>query len=156
MSGNSNNIVFNFNNQAGNFRIYVRNNADFGKLSASLAANKGGSAERINFEIQGLGTNTSIPGYSFIIANGSSGGGSKWLGSVVATDAGINIGSGTGSSTLTGTFASLTAVSLQSGVTVNYAPFNYCSKPAVKATSDRGRHRMAELFLLTQRCQLLP
>ena len=137
MTGNSNKLVFNFNNKTGNFVIYVKQNADFGKLSASLTPNKGGSADRISFEIQGTGTNTSIPNYSFIIANGSSGGGSKWLGSVLTTKAGINVGSGTGSSTLTGTFASQTGISIQSGVTLIYSPFNYCAKPVVKATSDR-------------------
>jgi len=116
MTGNSNTLVFNFNNKPGLYLVYVKNNADFGKLAASLAPNKGGSADRISFEIQGTGVGTSVPNYSFIIANGSSGGGSKWLGSVLTTDAGINIGSGTGSSTLTGTFASQTNISLQSGV----------------------------------------
>jgi len=141
MTGNSNKLVFNFNNKPGNFKIFIRHNADFGKLNASLALNKGGSADRIQFEIQGngqgLGANSSLPGFSFVIANGSSSGGSKWLGSVLAVDGGINIGSGTGSSTLTGTFASLTGVSIQSGVTIFYSPFNYCARPVVKATSDR-------------------
>ena len=45
MTGNSNKLIFNFNNKTGNFIIYVKNNADFGKLSASLTPNKGGSAE---------------------------------------------------------------------------------------------------------------
>ena len=84
-------------------------------------------------ETHGDGIGTSIPGNSFIIANGSSGGGSKWMGTVYASRAGINIGSGTGSSSLTGTFLSPTQISLQSGVTVNYAPFTTCWPPDVTA-----------------------
>src|SRR6185436_2101358 len=130
MTGNSNKLIFDFDNTPGNYLIYVRNNADFGKLNASTI---GGNPSRIYLETQGPGTGTSIPGYSFIIANGSSGGGSKWLGTVYATNGGINIGSGTGSSTLTGTFASNKAITLQSGVTVVYSPFTDCTPPDVKA-----------------------
>jgi len=130
MTGNSNKLIFDFDNTPGNYLIYVRNNADFGKLNASTI---GGNPSRIYLETQGPGTGTSISGYSFIIANGSSGGGSKWLGTVYATNGGINIGSGTGSSTLTGTFASNKAITLQSGVTVVYAPFTDCTPPDVKA-----------------------
>ena len=134
MTGNSNKLIFDFDNIVGNYLIYVRNNADFGKLNASTI---GGSASRIYLETQGPGTGTSIPGYSFIIANGSSGGGSKWMGTVYATNGGINIGSGTGSSLLTGAFASNKAITLQSGVTVVYAPFNECSPPDINAGPDR-------------------
>ncbi|TMI90296.1 MAG: T9SS type A sorting domain-containing protein [Bacteroidetes bacterium] len=134
-TGNSNKLVFNFQNKVGNFYIYVHGNADFGKLSASLT--NGGSASRIYAETHGDGTGTSIPGNSFIIANGSSGGGSKWQGTVYATNGGINIGSGTGSSDLTGALLSSRQVSIQSGVTLNYAAFNPCSPPDINAGVDR-------------------
>ena len=131
MSGNSNSLIFDFANTPGNYKIYIRDNADFGKLSPSVTG--GGDASRIYLEVQGNGTGTSIAGNSFIIANGSSGGGSKWMGTVYATAAGINIGSGTGSSSLTGAFWSKKAITLQSGVTVTYAPFNPCTPPDVVA-----------------------
>ena len=78
---------------------------------------------------------SSIPGNSFIIANGSSGGGSKWMGIVYASNGGINIGSGTGSSLLTGRFCSVKQISIQSGVTIDYIPF--CTPPPVKVTATR-------------------
>ena len=131
MTGNSNSITFDFSNTPGNYTIYIRNYADFGKSNATVAG--GGNASRIYMEVQGDGTGTSIAGNSFVIANGSSGGGSKWLGTVYATAAGINIGSGTGSSSLTGAFWSKKAITLQSGVTVTYAPFNPCTPPDVVA-----------------------
>jgi hypothetical protein len=118
-SGNSNKLVFDFKNQSGNFIIYVYGDADFGKLNASIT--NGGNAARISLETQGTGSTSSIAGNAFVIANGSSGGGSKWLGSVYAPNGGINIGSGTGSSTLTGTFASKYSIAIQSGVTVIYS-----------------------------------
>ncbi|HET9278867.1 MAG TPA: S8 family serine peptidase, partial [Flavitalea sp.] len=66
---------------------------------------------------------------SFIVANGSSGGGSKSYGTVYATRSGINIGAGTGSSNYTGALHSIRSVTLQSGVSVVYAPFLPCNPP---------------------------
>lgn len=121
LTGNSNKLVFNFKDAStGNFKIYVHGDADFGKLNASTS--NGGDASRIYLETHGNGTTSSVPGYSFVIANGSSGGGSKWLGTVWAPYAGINLGSGTGSSTLSGALFSAVQVTLQSGVTFNYSP----------------------------------
>jgi hypothetical protein len=51
-SGNSNKLVFNFKN-GGNYVIYVRVDADFGKLEASMAAI--GTAAKISWDIQGFG-----------------------------------------------------------------------------------------------------
>jgi hypothetical protein len=118
-SGNSNKLVFNFKNQSGNFTIYVYGDADFGKLNASIT--NGGNASRIYLETQGTGSTSSIANNSFVIANGSSGAGSKWVGSVFAPNGSINIGSGTGSSLLTGTFASRYSIAIQSGVTLTYS-----------------------------------
>ena len=121
LTGNSNKLVFNFKDATSrNFKIYVKGDADFGKLNATIS--NGGDASRIFLETHGKGTSSSIPGYSFVIANGSSGGGSKWLGTVWAPYAGVNVGSGTGSSTLTGALHSGVQVKLQSGVTFNHSP----------------------------------
>ena len=70
-SGNSNKLIFDFNGStSGIFYIYVKNNADFGKLNSSVANANATSASRIYIEVQGDGTTgTSIPGYSCIIAN---------------------------------------------------------------------------------------
>jgi hypothetical protein len=133
-TGNSNKLVLDFKGSiTGIFYIYVWGNTDFGKLNASVANGNSTTASRIFLETHGDGLGTSIPGNSFIVANGSSGGGSKWMGSVYASRSGINIGSGTGSSSLTGTFLSPTQITLQSGVTVNYAPFSTCWPPDVTA-----------------------
>jgi hypothetical protein len=134
-TGNSNKLIFDFKNQSGNFYIYVHSDADFGKLNASIS--NGGSASRIFTETHGTGSTSSIVGFSFIIANGSSGGGSKWMGSVYAPNGGINIGSGTGSSTLTGTLTSSTQVNIQSGVTLYYSPFTVCIAPNANAGIDK-------------------
>ena len=134
-SGNSNKLILNFKNQTGNFIIYVYGDADFGKLNASIT--NGGNASRIYLETQGNGSTSAIAGNSFVIANGSSGGGSKWMGTVYAPSGGINIGSGTGSSSLTGTFVSGKSVLLQSGVSVNYAPYTVCNEPGANAGTDR-------------------
>ena len=121
-SGNSNSIVFNFPaNSTGNFYIYVKGDADFGKLNASITGE--GTAARIFTETHGQGTTSSIPKYSFVIANGSSGTEFKWLGTVWAPFGGINIGSGTGSSNLAGALYSGKQVILQSGVTFTHVPF---------------------------------
>ena len=135
LTGNSNKLIFNFKNGPGVFYVYIYGNADFGKLNASLA--NGGNASRVYTETHGNGAGTSIPGNSFIIANGSSGGGSKWQGTVYAPFSGINIGSGTGSSTLTGALHSANSVTIQSGVTLEYAAFSSCSPPDVNAGPDR-------------------
>ncbi|HET9430717.1 MAG TPA: hypothetical protein VFO70_06050, partial [Chitinophagaceae bacterium] len=128
LTGNSNKLIFDFqNNTSGNYYLYIHGDADFGKLNASIS--NGGSPSRIYTEIHGSGMATSIPTYSFIIANGSSGGGSKWLGTVWAPYAGINIGSGTGSSNLTGALYSGTQVHVQSGVTFSHASFDACATP---------------------------
>jgi Subtilase family. len=135
-SGNSNKFIFDFKNTtSGNFYIYIIGDADFGKLDASMV--NGNNAARIYTEIHGNGSTTSIPNYSFVIANGSSGGGSKWMGTVWAPYAGINIGSGTGSSTLTGALWSATQVMIQSGVTFIYSPFTFCTPPDANAGIDK-------------------
>jgi hypothetical protein len=139
-TGNSNKIVFSFgtgSTSTGRFIIRVLGDADFGKLNANMTGNS--SASRIFTEVQGNGSTSSIPGYSFVIANGSSGQGSKWLGTVWTPYAGINIGSGTGSSSFTGALYSATKVVMQSGVSLSYAPFLACDNPPnANAGPDRN------------------
>ena len=130
---NSNTIVFDFDNKAGNFLIYVHNNANLYKVNSNII--NGGSASRIFTEVHGTGLGTAQ--YAFDIVNGSpSGTRSRWEGTVWAPYAAINIGSGTGSSDLTGALYSGTLVNIQSGVTINYAPFDFCTPPAVNAGAD--------------------
>ena len=138
-SGNSNKLVFNFNgNTTGIYYILVKNNADFGKLNASVTNANATSASRIYIEVQGDGTsNTSIAGYSCIIANGSSGGGSKCQGTIYATNGGISCGAGTGSSSFTGALYSTKAITIQSGVNFVYEPFNPCGYLTANAGPDK-------------------
>ena len=105
------------------------------KVQASLA--NGGSATRIYTEIHGKGLTSSNGSTAFNMANGSAGQNSKWLGSIWAPYGSINIGSGTGSSNLTGALWSGTQVNLQSGVQVIYAPFNFCTAPNANAGPDK-------------------
>ena len=138
-SGNSNKLIFDFNGStSGIFYIYVKNNADFGKLNSSVANASATSASRIYIEVQGDGTTgTSSPGFSCIIANGSSGGGSKCQGTIYATNGGISCGAGTGSSSFTGALYSTKAITIQSGVNFIYEPFDPCGGLAANAGPDR-------------------
>ena len=139
MTGNSNKIVFDFQNSPrGKFYVYIKQNADLGKVDAGYLgiADGNSAASRTWIEVQGLGTGTTSPTASFLIANGA-GGGSKLLATVYATRAAINIGSGTGGTSLTGALFSKTAINIQSGVAVNYEPFLYCTPPNVDAGPDK-------------------
>ena len=143
MTGNSNKIVFDFQNKPkGKFFVYIKGNADMGKVDAGyLGITLTGEAasrevaSRVWIEVQGPGTGTTSPTASFLIANGA-GGGSKILSTIYATRAAINIGSGTGSTSLTGALFSKTAVNIQSGVEINYEPFLFCEPPNVDAGPD--------------------
>src|SRR4030095_15516099 len=139
MTGNSNKIVFDFQGSStGKFYVYIKGNADLGKVDAGfLGITDGNSAaSRTWIEVQGLGTGTTSPTASFLIANGA-GGGSKLWSTVYATRAAINIGSGTGGTSMTGALFSKTAVNVQSGVTINYDPFLFCEPPNVDAGPDK-------------------
>lgn len=135
-TGSTNNFVFDFKGSStGTIKIYVYGDVDLGKVQASIV--NGGAAGRIFLEVHGTGSTCSYGKYSFIIANGSSGQASKWLGSVWAPNGGINIGSGTGSSSITGALWSATSVTLQSGVTINFEPYVFCTPPNVNAGPDK-------------------
>jgi protein associated with RNAse G/E len=151
-SGTSNIFNFNFQNKAGTIRIYVHGNVDLGKIKASTdssATLNGPSAlpeSRVYLVTKGKGT-SSDP-VAFKIANGSSGNASKWVGTVWAPYAAINIGSGTGSTNVTGALWSGTQVNLQSGVFMVFAPFNFCELPIADAGKDKPLD-FSRLTLLT-------
>jgi hypothetical protein len=122
-TGNSNSFVFDLSaTPSGKIKVYVEGDVDLGKVTASVI---GGNESSIYFETHGTGVSSPTGTVAWNTANGS-GGGSKWVGSVWAPNAAINIGSGTGSTTLTGALWSGTQVILQSGITVNFAPFIFC------------------------------
>ena len=138
-SGSTNNFVFDFKGSStGNFIIYIHGDANLCKVSASMT--NGGSATRIFTEVHGNGTgDDDDPTASFRIANGSSSNSAtKWLGTVWAPYAAINIGSGTGNCSITGALWSGTQVNIQSGVSIIYAPFLLCSTPNAKAGNDKS------------------
>ncbi|MDH5380305.1 MAG: S8 family serine peptidase, partial [Cyclobacteriaceae bacterium] len=130
---NGNTLIFDFKDDpTGKFLIYVHNNAQFGKVNSVILG--GGSANRIFTEVHGTGFGTDQ--YAFDIANGSGNGESKWEGTVWAPYAGINIGSGTGSSSISGALLSGTQVNIQSGVSIFHAPYDFCVPPIVSAGLD--------------------
>src|SRR6185312_10536524 len=85
------------------------------------------------------GSTSSSGNIAWNINNGSSGNGSltKWLGTVWAPFAGINIGSGSGSCYYVGALYSKNNVNIQNNVTLYYAPFPLCSTPVANAGSDK-------------------
>ncbi len=136
-SGSSNNFVFDFKNDpTGTIIMYVYGDVDLNKVQASII--NGGSESRIYLETHGTGSTSSNKTVAFNIANGSSGSGSKWVGSVWAPYAAIDIGSGTGNTNITGALWSGTQVSLQSGITMIFAPFSFCTPPTANAGANQS------------------
>lgn len=135
-SGTSNNFVFDFKNLPGKIIIYVTDIVDLGKVKASISGVTGFNNEsRILLETHGTGTAANP--VAFRIANGSAGSASKWVGSVWAPYAAINIGSGTGSTNITGALWSGTQVNIQSGISMTFAPFNFCEEIPANAGVDQ-------------------
>ena len=128
-NSNSNSFVFDFQNSpSGTFLIYVHRNVDLDKLGVTMI--NGGSASRIYTEVHGFGWSNKL--YGFDLANGSSGGSAtKWLGTVWCPYSAINIGSGSGSSNITGALWSGTQVNIRNNVTIVHAPFGSCTPPTL-------------------------
>ncbi|MBK5270850.1 MAG: hypothetical protein JJE22_07535, partial [Bacteroidia bacterium] len=136
-SGNSS-FVFDFKNDlTGNIKIYVWGDVDLGKVQTSII--NGGNESRIYSETHGSGSTSPDGTVAFNIANGSGGQGnaSRWSGSVWAPNGAINIGSGTGSTVITGALWSGTQVNVQSGVSMIFAPFNFCTPITANAGPDQ-------------------
>ncbi|HEY5692639.1 MAG TPA: SprB repeat-containing protein, partial [Cyclobacteriaceae bacterium] len=130
---NANTIQFDFQgNTTGKFMIYVHGNAMLEKINATIIG--GGSADRIYTEVHGAGSSTN--GYAFDISNGNGLGDSRWEGTVWAPYGTLNIGSGTGSTSLTGALFSGTHVNIQSGVSIFHAPLDWCFPPTVSLGPD--------------------
>ncbi|HYM95300.1 MAG TPA: hypothetical protein VET23_14270, partial [Chitinophagaceae bacterium] len=136
-SGTANNFVFDFKNDpTGQIKIYVWGDVDLNKVKTSIL--NGGNETRIYLETHGSGSTSSNGTVAFNIANGSAGQASKWVGSVWAPYAAINIGSGTGSTNLTGALWSGTQVNLQSGISMIFAPFIFCTPPTANAGANQS------------------
>jgi hypothetical protein len=119
---NANTLEFDFKSTTkGNIRIFVDGDVELDKSTSSLK--NGGSGSRIFIEVHGKGSTTAKNTFSFNIANGASNS-TTWLGTVWAPYAAINIGSGTGSSFISGALWSATQINIQSGVTINFEPFS--------------------------------
>lgn len=149
-SGSANDFVFDFNTMpTGNFRIYIEGDAQLGKISASFK--NGGGADRIFTEVHGNGS--ARGGVAFNIDNGSSGKASKWLGMVWVPDGDISIGSGTGSSDLTGALICGKGINIQSGVTIKFATlvddqviFPYYPPPTSGKVNDLVGSELTSLY----------
>lgn len=118
---NSNTIQFDFQKAAaGVFKIYVANDVDLGRSVTTVA--NGGNASRIFCQVNGDGSSSANKTVAFNIANGTATA-SSWQGSVWAPFGAISLGSGSGSSNLTGALWSGTQVLVQNGVNVISAPY---------------------------------
>jgi hypothetical protein len=127
---NSNTFLFDFDGKPGNIVLHIHNNATLAKLNVNII--NGGDASRIFTEVHGTGLGTGK--YAFDLANGSPGGTkARWAGTAWVPFAAINVGSGTGSSEITGALWSGTQVNIQSGVNIFYSPFGDCSPPTITA-----------------------
>jgi len=136
-SGN-NSFVFDFKNDPkGTIKIYVYGDVDLNKVNASTI--NGGDASRIYAETHGTGSTSSSGIDSWNINNGSSGNGSqtKWLGTVWAPYASINIGSGSGQCNYIGALYSSKQVNIQNNVSINYSPSIQCATPVANAGNDK-------------------
>ena len=108
-----NNFNFDFTNSAaGTFKIYVYGDVDLNILNENLI--NGGTASRIFLETHGTGSSCSFGNFAFTITNyfllGRT---SQWFGTVWAPYSGINLGSSTSSSSITGAMWSGTQVNVQ-------------------------------------------
>jgi hypothetical protein len=140
-TGSVNNFVFDFkNNTSGTIKIYVHGDIDMNIMNIDVVNNGTAttvqSASRIFTEVHGTGSSNS-DGYAFTMKNYFSGGrSSEWLGTVFAPGGGINIGSLSSSSKLTGALWGAKDVNIQVGVTLVYSPFTDCNNPTVNAGPD--------------------
>lgn len=134
-TGTSNAFKFNFQNQpSGLIRILVHGNAIMSKFNASII--NGGGADRIYMEVQG----SSNPAFSISNGSGGNNGASRWFGTIYAPYGSINMGSGTGSTQITGALWSGNQVVINSGVTTQYIPLATCTTPQVSAGNDKVRN----------------
>jgi len=128
-TGNSNTFRYDFlNSAAGTIRIYVHGNINLGKFTNTLV--NGGNPSRIFIETHGAGP------VAFSISNGSGGSGSRLSGNIYAPYAAISMGSGTGSTQVTGSMWSGTQIIINSGVSITYASPFQCTLPMVNAGTD--------------------
>ncbi|MBC7829571.1 MAG: S8 family serine peptidase, partial [Chitinophagaceae bacterium] len=134
-SGSENEFVFDFKNTStGDFLIYVHGDVDLDKLDVSMV--NGGSPSRIYTEIHGNGSTSYNKREAMICANGSSGGNStRWLGTVWAPYAGIDIGAGPFK--IIGALWSNEEIKISSGATIEYNPYIFCNLPNAKAGPDK-------------------
>ncbi len=121
-----NKFVFDFQNTAtGNFYIYVHGNVSLNKLNVDLI--NGGDASRIFAETHGNGVGSSNGTFAWEQANGVNGNRkSEWFGTVWAPYAGIQFGSTSSSSTLTGALWSGTQVNVRNNVTIICSTYGGC------------------------------
>ena len=144
-SGNFNRFVFNFPNADGQFKIFVKDDVDLYKINISYTGSIPGFttltneqlAARIFMHVAGNG-NTSLSGTdAWTLSNGASGNNqSTWIGTVLAPNGNINVGSGSSQSKIVGALWSGKSVIIQSGVSVSHSVFVDCS-PTVSAGADK-------------------
>ena len=138
--GRTNNFVFDFRNDAtGTIKIYVYGDVDLSRVNANII--NGGSESRIYSETHGTGSECSSGPIAWNIAGQSSEEEFKWIGSVWAPFAAINVGSGdddNSSGTIKGALWSGTQVKIQCGISMIFAPFNFCTPPNVNAGADKA------------------
>lgn len=131
-----NKFIFDFKgDQTGVIKIYVHGDVDLNISNVDII--NGGDASRIYAETHGTGNSCRLGNYAWTMTNYfSQNRCSEWFGTIWAPYGGINIGSGSSSSSIKGALLSGTVVNIQCGVKVTYCPFTECTPPKVNAGED--------------------
>ena len=144
-SGNFNRFVFNFPNADGRYKIIVRDDVDLYKINISVSGSIPGLATvtneqlatRVFMHVGGNGSSSANGADAWVITNGASGNNqSTWIGTVLAPNGNINVGSGSSQSKIVGALWSGRRVVIQSGVSITHSIYNDCM-PNVNAGTDK-------------------
>ncbi|AFD07434.1 MBG domain-containing protein [Solitalea canadensis] len=131
-----NKFIFDFKgDKTGVIKLYIHGDVDLNISNVDII--NGGDASRIYAETHGTGNSCKLGNYAWTMTNYLANNRcSEWFGTIWAPYGGINIGSGSSSSSVKGALLSGTVVNIQCGVKITYCPFTECTPPKVNAGDD--------------------